>query len=241
MSTVINRTDFNLFKNVSNQVEFLFKTVDRKPASFTTAPTIYVIDDRTNTVAFQKVLTPVDVPRGHFRLLLDPSQVANLDVGHFRYVVTAQSLNGDQFLIYSDQNRSIRGFCELLEGPLPNPQQPILIPGGDFQSDAWGEETYMVSNTAHPGAAQRGNHSGQHTIALYTDNWSGKFYVEASLENGAPTSLSDWFTIPESPITLTNHSGVKSIQFTGNYMWLRLYYLPSVGNSGSITKVLLKN
>jgi hypothetical protein len=78
-----------------------------------------------------------------------------------------------------------------------------------------------------------------HMLALYTTNWSGKFTIEASLENGAPQDPSDWF--PVTDVTLSGFTGVKSIPFTGNYLWLRFYFSVSPANAGSISKALLKN
>lgn len=238
--SVVNRTDFNLFKNVTNEVEFLIKDVDRKPVNLRNKSlTIYIVDEQTNSLAIQSTLTVIDEKRGHARMSLHPSQVASLANGYYRYSVTINR-DGDQLLIYTDQTRSLRGHLELFEGPLPGPQPVIQIMPGDFVSSTWGVplETYFVAQS-FPGAAQRNNRSGQHTLAIYTTNFTGTFWVEASLENSPPTTPSDVF--PVTSMTLTNKTGVSSLQFVGNYMWLRLYYQEHIANTGEITKVLLKN
>lgn len=244
VSTVVNRTDFNLFKNVANEVEFLIKTVDRKPVNLTSKSlTIYVVNDATNQVVIQEtlnVLSSTEDARGHQRLVLDAARLGDLNPGYYRYVITITDLDGVPKIIYTDQNRSVHGYCEVFEGPLPTPQPIIQIEADDFVSDRWGVnlDTYFVAQS-YPGAAQRDNKSGMHTLAVYTDNWSGHFWVEASLENSTPQVPSDWF--PVTDIELTQQSGVKSIQFTGNYMWLRFYYQPAINNIGNIVKALLKN
>jgi hypothetical protein len=242
VSTVINRTDFNLFKHVTNEVEFLIKTVDRKPINLTgLSLTIYVVNDATNQVVAQENLTDIGQdPKGHRRLVLDPFKVQELTPGFYRYSITIQRADGSQVLVYTDQNRSLRGFLEVFDGPLPSPQGVIEILPSDFVSDRWGNplQEHLVAQS-YPGAAQRANRSGLHNLALYTDNWSGEFFIEASIENGAPQDVSDWF--PVSDFTLNSFTGVKSIQFTGNYLWVRFYFIPAVNNVGTITKVLLKN
>lgn len=238
--SVVNRTDFNLFKNVTNEVEFLIKGVDRKPVNLRNKTlTIYIVDERSNTLAIQSTLVVVDENRGHCRMVLTPSQVAGLSIGYFRYSVTVDR-NGEQLLIYTDQSRSLRGFLELFNGPLPSPQPSTAINQDDFTSATWGIplDTYYVAES-YPGSAQRDNHSGQHTLAIYTFNFSGTFAVEASLENAPPTSSSDWFPVTE--VSLNEKTGITSLQFVGSYMWVRFYYKNGAFNSGTITKVLFKN
>jgi hypothetical protein len=171
---------------------------------------------------------------------LTPWDVSNISSGYYRYSITVQDTTGSQQLIYTDQNRSIRGFVEVFEGPLPTPQLAIEMKSSDFTSDQWGNPlmTYLVSQT-QPGAAQRENKSGRHTLAIYCKNFSGEFFIDASLENSPPVATSDWFTL-DSITALNDYSGVKSIQFTGNFMWLRFYFKRSVDNLGTIEQVLLK-
>jgi len=245
---VVNRTDFNLFKNVTNEVEFLIKDVDRKPVNITNRNlTIHIVDERTNTLVLQSTLTIINGTRGHCRMSLSPSDIAGLSNGYFRYAVTIDritNINGvdrvDSLLIFTDQYRAIKGYLELLDGPIPNPQPAVEIDPSVFYDESWGDPI-QVFKVAGPyeGAAQRDNRSGQHTVAVYMENFSGQFWIEASLENNSPSAQSDWFPVTDQ--VFNEFTGVKGFQFIGSYMWIRVYYLPGPMNAGTVTKVLLKN
>lgn len=237
---IVNRTDFNLFRGVTNEVEFLLKNADRKPSNLLGRNlSIYIVDERTNTVVVQTGLAIINEARGHCRLSLSPSDLAGLENGPYRYSIT-ETVGDKQTIIFTDQNRSFKGYLEVFEGPIPNPTPSIIISNGEFVSSTWGNplQTYYVTGP-FPGAAQVDNRTGHHTLALYCNDFSGKFWIEASLESGVPNNDSDWF--PVENFEMTNQGGVKSVQFTGSYMWVRLYYQPDVDNEGEITKAMLKN
>lgn len=240
VSTVVNRTDFNLFRNVTNQVEFLIKDVDRKPFNLAIKSVwLYIVDDRTGQLLIQRQLVPISDSRGHCRLVLDPLDIVDWDPGYYTYSVTVQE-NGAQTVIYTDQNRSLRGHLELMDGPLPNPKPQIEIAANQFLAQSWGIplQNYFVAEP-FPGAAQSMNASGMHTLALYASNFTGTLWVQASLENVPPSTYDEWFDV--TSIQLSNFTGVRGVQFTGSYMWVRFYYQPDISNAGSITKALLKN
>lgn len=237
---VVNRTDFNLFRGVTNEIEFLLKNADRKPSNLLGKTlSIFIVDERTNTVVVQTGLTTISETRGHCRLTLSPSDVAGLDNGSYRYSIT-ETVGDKQTIVFTDQNRSFKGYLEVFDGPIPNPNPSLEISKNQFVSETWGTplQAYYVAGP-FPGAAQVDNRSGQHTLALYCDNFSGQFWIDASLESGVPNNDADWF--PVMDFQMTEQNGVKSVQFTGSYMWVRFYYQPAVDNDGEITKALLKN
>lgn len=239
VGTVINRTDFNLHKGVANDVEFLLKTIDRKPVNLTSRNfVLYLIDHATGQLMIQADLVVINPLLGHCRMTLSETDVAGLQLGYFRYVVTELKTSG-QTPVYTDQNHSLRGWAELFEGPLPASPAPLNILGSAFQISSWGNpiQAYMLAEQ-YPGAAQRGNSTGKHTLALYSQNFRGTFWVQASISNDIP-SVSDWFDVSETVITTDDT--VTGISFTGNYLWVRFFYQPGPMNTGSITKAVFKN
>lgn len=237
---VVNRTDFNLFQGVTNEIDFLIKNYDRRPSNLhNKVLEIHIVHNATNRLGFSKVMTNIDDARGHCRLTITPSDFASLENGSYRYSVTEKTFE-KKTLLYTDQNRAIKGYLEVLDGPIPGPQQAVTIASEQFVASTWGSplQTYRVAEPFR-GAAQAANWSGQHTLALYSTNFSGKFHILASLENGVPSNDSDWFSV--STHVFNNETGLKSIQFVGNYMWLKFYYEEDPGNEGTIDKALLKN
>lgn len=240
VGTVINRTDFNLHKGLTNEIEFLIKNIDRKPINLIDKTfMIYIVDHSTNQLVIQANLLNIIPERGHARLVLSDVDVASLNVGYYRYVVTEVRIDS-QIAVYTDQNHSIRGFLEVFPGPIPPTPPVITIPGDEFSSMQWGDplQTYRVSE-AQPGAAQRGNRSGAHTMAIYSQDFSGKVTIQASLSDISPSQHDDWFDVMEHQIN--EDDTVTGLPFVGNYQWVRMFYKPDALTTGSITKAVLKN
>jgi hypothetical protein len=242
ISTVINRTDFNLYRDVSNEIDFLIKTIDRKPVNLTDRIiTFFLIDDHSGKVLLKQLITNIsDDLAGHRRLLINPILLVDIDLGYYRYVIT-QTMNGIESIIYSDQNRSINGFVELFSGPVPEQKPAITITTDEFVMSSWGLPltTYRLAQS-YKGAAQTRNSLGCHTIAIYTTNFSGLFQVQASLENSTPSVDSDWFDVGPG-ITISEESNITGYQFTGQYIWVRFFYSGTSGNTGTVDRVLYKN
>ena len=93
---------------------------------------------------------------------------------------------------------------------------------------------------------------GIHTVAIYMNNFTGRFYVEGTLAT-TPTA-DDWFTINLGNsvvdyIDATAHTGVEMRTFQGNFVYLRARidrsHLTATVNlnlaQGRILKVLLNH
>lgn len=241
VNSATNKVDFDVSKNVHNEIEFLLKDIDRKAVSLTGKTlVIYIVNQADRSLKLQKTLQVINAPRGHCRLTLTPSDIADWDTGYLAYSITIMRADQTQVLVHQDQNRSQYGFLEVKQGPLPCPQKATTITTEEFAMDVVNGETKYITG-AFVGAAQRDNRSGKHTLAIYSKAFTGKFKIQASLENGVPTSDLEWFDLPESDVTLTNKSGITNVEFQGSFMWVRFMYIPSEFNTGSITKSLFKN
>lgn len=237
----MNRTDFTVFKHLTNEVDFLVKDYDKKPQNLNGKSLFMcVVDERSDKVVLQVQLQIIDASRGHSRLVLKPNAISGLDLGSYRYSVTLQRDDSSHIAIYTDQHRSLRGHLEVTLGPLPEPKPSITIDSSLFLSQTWGTPLleYFVAES-FPGSAQSGTSDGHHTVTVYTQSFTGDFEIQASLENSPPSEPSAWFTV--STASLTNKTGITGIQFFGSYRWIRIIYSKSQINTGSVTKVLLRN
>jgi hypothetical protein len=200
-ASVMNRSDFSIFKNVDNDVEFLVKTYDNKPIDLTGKTiTIYVVDARDDALKIQKELSysPTMAKKGHARLTLALVDIAEIDPGYLYYSISVKDITAKETLLYTDHSRTVQGFFELQQGPLPGPTSAIVIPESMFAQQSWGSDTsvsnYLVAEP-FPGAAQRDNRTGVHTIAVYGNKYSGYLNVQGSLENSPPSDMHEWFNI----------------------------------------------
>lgn len=241
-ATVMNRTDFSIFRGIGNEVEFLIKTVDRKPYNLTGKSLIIRIVDRASkSVVLSKPLvslSPLEDSRGHQRFAILPGETANLANGTYEYSVVEQTADYE-LAVFSDQNKRLMGNLQVCDGPTPDPKPQVEIQQSTFLFSMLGipaVATYIAES--FKGAAQLLNASGQHTAAFYTTGFTGTFKIEASLSNSPPGSPSDWFDVFST--TVTNKTGVTPAMFVGNYMWVRFTYIPAPTNTGSFNKVMFK-
>ncbi len=230
-SSALNRTDFNVFKHVTNDIDFLIKDIDRKPVSLVGKSVVfYAVDDSNDTIKLQKNLQIINPIKGHCRLVLHPGDSSSWDSGYLRYSVLLEQANGTQTMVYMDQGREIRGYFEVLPGPLPKARGPLTIASDSFVEHAAKsptQPTKYVTQAFH-GAAQRDNKSGVHALAVYTTKFSGKIKTQASLNNSYPTEEHQWFDVvmntPTGDIVLKNYTGIEYATFVGNFMWVRFSY-----------------
>lgn len=242
------RIDFDLSKNVTNEIEFLLKDIDRRPISLLNKTVImYVVDTDTNTLKLQKTLQVINEGRGHCRLTISPSDIGEWAESYYSYSLVLQRPDLSQILIYCDQNRSSYGFLEVKAGPLPAPNNIIEIDDAHFAHQTYGITNqpvigmrYRVSG-GFPGAATRDNRNGMHTCAIYCKDFKGTFRVQASLDNSEPADDLGWFDVEGGTLNIDKITGLTSMTFQGSLMWVRFLYFPDVANTGSITKVLFKN
>jgi hypothetical protein len=250
-ASVINRTDFNAFKNIDNNVEFLIKDWDNKPVNLTNLTvTIYIVDYQNQILMSitNPVLTIVNPTRGHCRLTLLKQDTFDWIPGYFSYSLTVTDSTGLETALYIDKSRVVQGFFELQQGPLPNPVSATILTPDSFTAQSWGSDTsissYLVAQE-YPGAAQSDNRSGLQTIAVYANNFSGTLWVQASLENSPPNDDNQWFDVTlntgNTSANFTSYTGITHFSFVGSYMWLRFIQQLSGINQGSITQILLKN
>ena len=243
-----NRIDFFLSKNVTNEIEFLLKDIDRKPISLVNKTLIlYVVDTTTQTLKLQKTLQSINEVRGHCRLTVAPSDIAEWELGHYSYSLVMQRDDQSQVLLYTDQNRAAYGFLEVKPGPLPTPFEPIVLTDELFAHATYGVNVQPVGGIkyrvtgGYPGAAQRDNRLGMHTCAIYTTNFKGAFKVQASLDNSVPTEDYGWFDVEDSTVMFDEKTGITSLKFVGSFMWVRFIYVNDPTNTGTLDKVLFKN
>lgn len=253
VNSATNKVDFDVSKNVTNEIEFLLKDIDRKAVSLTgKTMVIYIVDQKNNTVMLQKKLTVMNAPRGHCRLTISPSDIMDWDTGYYSYSITVLQ-DGQQTLVHQDQNRSQYGYLEVKQGPLPVPRSAEVILPTEMQLDFndLGMFKKYISG-AYQGAAQRDNRVGNHSLAIYAKGLTGSFYIQASLENGVPTAIQEWFDVVNSRYEFENFTGVHNIQFQGSFMWVRFIFVPQPDELAieppdrsakltAITKILFKN
>lgn len=244
-----------VYKGVTNTIDFLVKNNDRKPVrivGLTLIAQIRAINSPTNAKAppdilLEKELEIIDETKGKAKLVLTPGEIDDWMAGSYRFTIKTINTSNETELLYTDINKETWGSFELMEGMASSLIPPIVIDGKKFTETPvdWDLRTKMVTG-AIPGDAQASRATGTHTVVVYTNKWTGKFWIEGSLTNEPPLP-NEWFKIPLTAehdyyeFTDNTNTAPKLFNFTMNLYWIRFVYYPDVQNIGKFTKILYKN
>lgn len=235
-----NHKPFVVYAGLDHDIEFFVIDSNRKPVSIENKTfTVQIIDRTSQNIIVTKTLVPVDYTLGNLVLRLDQSSTGMLSAALYDLVITYTDTDGKQFGLYSDQNARLTYVLEVKASP----SSTLKTSAQATQFVNNGNDQFFTD--AFPGTAQSFNSDGTNTCAVYTTNFTGKFYAQGTLEL-TPTEL-DWFSIqldPESADdewTFTNYSGVLPFTWDGMFMWIRFYHTVDPSNTGTLDKVLYRN
>lgn len=245
--------DTKVYKGVTNNIEFIIRNNDRKPVNlvgFGLIAQIRAVNNPSNSklpteVLLEKPVTVIDETLGKCKLIFDPDDIENWSTGYYRYTVRMVYQDGRSELLFTDVNKSTWGSFELIEGISSSVVPAVEFAANRFTTSPIGEVDFYYTTGAVAGDAQAERASGTHTVAVYTNNWNGRFWVEGSLSNEAPYP-SEWFPIQfENGLTYVeikkDTPSPTLISFTMNLFWIRFSYKPDANNTGTFNKILYKN
>lgn len=241
-------SDFKAHKGVQTDIDFVVRNNDRKPVNLIgKSVCILILDHESKQQVLRKRLCIRDYTRSLVQLSLLPHEVERLEEGYYDYVVLIENETGSQNILFTNQDQNAAGWFELKGGALPPLPQPIDLNPAIFQPFHVGEypggSTRYASQTL-AGDAKLGFGDGVHTFVLYLNNFSGKVWVEASIEESTPTNDLDWFYVHLTPnqfdLIFYGESGLRPFNFNVNARWVRFVFEPNELNDGSITRIIFK-
>lgn len=239
-------TDFKVYHGVDNPVDFIVKDINSRPIDLTnTTVSIIVSNFNDNTHLLTKDAEIVDALCGKFKIIFLSSDIADWPLGFQRYSLISEGIDGTIQPLFLDQDHNASGFFELLGGVIPAPKDSVVVLGEEFTPVSITPGITKFLSCAFPGDAFFCNNDGLHTVAISADNYTGKFFVQASLEESTTQSENEWFDIflnqlnPE--LKLTEFTGIEPFNFTGSVRWVRFVHIPDPTNEGTIIKVAYRN
>jgi hypothetical protein len=238
--TMYDKT-IKLYQGIDNTVKFELKDSDRNPVNLTNMTvTINILDSNTKETSITKPLTITSATKGLATFSLTSADLYDIASGLYNYSLYTTNNSSEQQIVFTDLNRAAVGTVEIIEGVMPSPAETLTMewdPGTD-------DGTWYYSN-AVAGASERNLTSSNHTIAVYTSSFDGKFKMQGCLTNTASSNNNEWFDIPltngTTEVTVTNSVKLASYRFISQAKWIRTAYDPGASNSGTFTKTLLRN
>lgn len=234
-----NHKPFIVYTGLDVDLEFFVSNSDRKPADISNKTfTAQIVDRNSRSVRVNRTLVPLDYSKGSIVLRLDQAVTGNLEAALYDLIITYTDADSNRFGVHSDQNARLTYVLEVKSNPTPE----VKTSAESTQFTSNGNDEYFTDRFAS--TAQTFNTDGTNTCAVYTTNFTGKFYAQGTLEQN-PTEQ-DWFSIqldPESADdewTFADSSGVIPFTWDGMFQWVRFYYTNDPSNTGTLDKVLYR-
>lgn len=224
------RSDFKVFWNVDNKIDFLVRDYDRKPLAvdeINEAYRLVISNEKAGKVLLEKNLVVRDAATGHLALHLTKEEAASLPYGLHHYSII--KLIGDEtILLYADRDHYPRSHLEVVSGPIPLAIEPITTLASSFSIIDGG-----LRAGSYEGPAIMADGSNMRTFAFYVEGYSGEIAIEATNTPSVPSQASDWVEITRE--AFVDATETRLLNILGNYTFLRVLREDSTGTFLKLT------
>lgn len=222
-----------IYRGINNTLEFRLLNADQKPVQLSSTPVLVAYDENKQQV-LKKNCTVLDdsslATRGKFKLDISDNDTLNIDSQFLSYSVYLQDDNGSNAITYNNVAFDTCGTIVIESCMFPGPANSYSVTTFTEDNEAW----YSEAIEAQPGI--NGN-DALHTVALYTNNYTGTVTVQGTLENQIVGSTS-WADVTSTELD-GNETEPTPINFNGVYSYIRIK--SSTNTTDKITKVLVRN
>ena len=232
-----------LHRGVSNPITFTFKNEDQKAQDITSKTYEFnMIDSESKKAVITKTLTILDdgstvSTKGDASCTITEGDLLPLDAKFYNFSVREVKSDNSREITYADTGYAAAGTVEILDGAYPE-----FVPSNNVSTFTSGGPLAFVSGNidARPGI---NNNKALHTIAVYTQNFSGTLRVQATMS--ASPSDSDFFDVTmdgeaSASNSFTDSTTVTNFNFTGVYHSVRFAWGNDTDNTGLIDKILYR-
>ena len=231
-------------RGLTNTIYFNIRDRDRRLQTITTDQIrCYITDPTTRRRVVSKLLTPDQLEKGIAKLSLLEGDIINLVPGLYHCYFTITRDESHEEPLYSNQKNDIAFTIEVTDQAYSYPVPTQEANANILISNSGNANVYATSNLT--GNLDRNFLNGQHTMAFYTQGYTGNITIQASsLPYSPDTSISstDWFDI--QTYTFSNvypSTGIFHSNFKSAVSWIRVVNTPDDGNVNTLSKILLRN
>lgn len=236
--------DFVVYKGAFSNLEFVVRDVDRKAIKLN-GVRVYatLINNNTQELYLERELEIVNPEKGMCKLVLAPADLVSWEKGFIRYSLMLQNIDSNEHnYLYNDLNQEAIGYIELRDRASPTPAKTVVLDSFTPVEALRGDPTTFYTG-AIKGPGQLSYTKSLLTMAIYFTEFSGTFFVEATLEPISDGNNANWTKLELMPfssnISVSNKNGIDAYNIEGEYQWLRFGYSQGIGETGSINKILI--
>ena len=229
-----------LYKGLDSKTNFKLVDDNNVPYNLSNVTVYFNITDIENSeTVIAKTMTVSDALRGEAYVEITAQELYNIGEGFYNFTAYLQDSNQVQSPAYTDRAGDIQGVVEIKYAGMPKSRDTKIA--DTFLPDSG--NTYQISNVLS-GSSERNLTARNHTVAIYTTNFSGNVQLEGNLDDTPSTDDNDWFPIPiqgqgTNELVFTSETGVNPFFFVSASRWIRVKYTSS--STGTFDKMLLRN
>lgn len=223
-------------KGCANRVHIGVRNSDRKPVNMGSKSIFaWVTDNQTEQTVIYKLLDTIDESRGEFELFLSDADLHDLRPGFYRFALTEQDLDGTEEFLFSDQGYNVVQAFEVKDYAKSNLKEAVEMDPSEFLyksvMDESGNFVTRFFSPALKADAYYGFQDNLHTMAVYLTSFTGRVFMQGTLEATAPTDDNEWFLIQIDPIKgfveYRDFTGVDPFNFTAAVQYVRFVIEPA--------------
>lgn len=259
----MNRNVIKLHRGVDNEIRFRVFNADRKPVGVDHLKVrTRLINIQNGELVLQRDAS-ISPEKGFMQLRVYEGDLVDVAPGFYQLSIVGQEAlipekDGDNLYtpFYTDFGNNIVATVEVTEAALRTPAPSYTITDDEWRVTtlpgvvALGDpQTIRVLRTKSIPASRVRNHiNALHTVAVFTEGYTGRLQVYATLELQPPEQLRHWFpvdiTTASDYIEFENSTTSTSFTFTANFMWLTFAAIPDpsvpLSEAGKIKKIILR-
>ena len=231
-----------LHRGVDNPLTFTFKNEDQKAQDITSKTYEFnMIDTESKKAVITKTLTVLDdgstvSTKGDASCTITEGDLLPLHAKFYNFAVREVKSDGSREVTYADTGYNSAGSVEVLDGGFPTfvPSQTVDSFTGKTTNNPY--PLKFTSNDTIQAFPGQNNNDALHTIAVYTNGFSGTLKVLGTMAT-SPTET-DFFVV--QTITDLPSTGVKYYNFNGVYQLVKFSWDNATDNTGTIDKILYR-
>jgi len=209
-----------IYKGVDNRFKFVIYNNDQKPVSLLQSTVLFnLIDPTTKELVFSRNLDLVYTRDGVATCLIEGSLLDNINGGLYNYSIVATNGEGEQQIVFSDDNYQAQGQARIQDGVYP--QFTPSYSANNFVYSNNSDTNYV--NVAYSSSFLTANYvrgSAVYQTVQYNSNaFTGNIQLQASMDAKSIIDSNSFTTI--SYANCANVSGTNYFNFQGKYRAVR--------------------
>lgn len=235
----MNTRELKVHKGVENTIYFKITDRDRKNQNvFNSRLIATIVDPQSHSRILTKDCA-VSLQAGQCSLVVGPGDLTNIDPGFYEMFITVSPQGETEQPLYSNQNNDLKFDLEITNQSYVTPVA-TQTQAQWFLADA-SSNSYVSS--AFVGNQENNYSDPQHSMSIYTQEFSGSLTIQGSLLENSPQSSypnSEWADI--FTVNLSNITSIQHFTFKINTNWLRIVNNP-LGNisANTISQIQIRN